>query len=71
MIISYEWSSAITAAARAKGDVNDEYRSHTSAFNGPVCRVRIDLGDDAEDADHFVSPEERWRMAVSLRQQLP
>jgi len=27
--------------------------------------VQIDLGKDAEDADHFISPEERLRIAMA------
>ena len=27
--------------------------------------VQIDLGDDAEDADHLISPEERYRIAMA------
>ena len=29
--------------------------------------MQIDLGDDAEDADHLISPEERYRIAVALQ----
>ena len=45
--------------------VSDEYGAKTSAFTGRVHRVQIDLGDDAEDADHLISPEERMRIATS------
>jgi arylsulfatase A-like enzyme len=34
-------------------------------FNGRVKWVQIDLGDDAEDADHLISPEERYRIAMA------
>jgi hypothetical protein len=27
--------------------------------------VQIDLGEDAEDADHLISPEERWHIAMA------
>jgi arylsulfatase len=27
--------------------------------------VQIDLGDDAKDADHFISPDERLRVAMA------
>ena len=42
-------------------------RPDTSTFNGRVRWIQIDLGDDAEDADHLISPEERYRIAVALQ----
>jgi hypothetical protein len=29
--------------------------------------VQIDLGEDAQDADHLISPEERYRVAMALQ----
>ena len=37
----------------------------TSAFTGKIDWVQIDLEKDAEDADHFISPEERLRVAMA------
>ena len=37
--------------------VSDDYRPSDSAFTGAVNWVQIDLGDDAEDVDHLISPE--------------
>ncbi|MDF2728708.1 MAG: arylsulfatase [Acidimicrobiia bacterium] len=34
-------------------------------FTGHVNWVQIDLGEDAEDADHLISPEERYRIAMA------
>ena len=34
-------------------------------FTGRVRWVQIDLGDDAEDADHLISEEERFRIAMA------
>jgi arylsulfatase len=45
--------------------VSPDYTAHTSRFSGKVDWVRIDLGDDAKDADHFVSPDERFRIAMA------
>ena len=39
--------------------------AHTSRFNGKINPVQIDLGRDAEDADHVISPEERIRVAMA------
>jgi arylsulfatase A-like enzyme len=43
--------------------VSDDYTSRTSAFTGTVNWVQIDLG--AFDADHFISPEEQFRIAMA------
>jgi hypothetical protein len=45
--------------------VSNEYTGETSGFTGRVNWVQIDLGDDAEDADHLISPEERLRVAMA------
>ncbi len=36
-----------------------------SVFTGRIHRVQIDLGDDAEDDDHLITPEERMRIATA------
>ena len=43
--------------------VSPDYTAHTSKFNGKINWVQIDLGDD--DNDHFISPEERLRVAMA------
>jgi arylsulfatase A-like enzyme len=43
--------------------VSSDYTRNTSAFNGRVNWVQIDLGK--EDADHFISPEERLKVAMA------
>ena len=45
--------------------VSDDYAPEDSAFNGRVAWVQIDLGEDAADADHLVTPEERYRVAMA------
>jgi arylsulfatase len=45
--------------------VSPEYTSHTSAFSGTIGWVRIDLGEDSKDADHYIDPEERFRVAMA------
>ena len=45
--------------------VSDDYTDETSVFTGSVNWVQIDLGADAEDADHLISPEERLRVAMA------
>ena len=45
--------------------VSDDYDARTSTFSGRIQRVQIDLGEDAEDNDHLITPEERMRIATS------
>jgi arylsulfatase A-like enzyme len=45
--------------------VSPDYTAHTSRFNGKINWVQIDLGKDAEDADHYVSADERFRVAMA------
>src|SRR3954452_6551988 len=45
--------------------VSDDYDGKTSVFTGTVNWVQIDLGEDAEDADHLITPEERLRVAMA------
>ncbi|WP_036555358.1 arylsulfatase [Nocardioides insulae] len=43
--------------------VSSDYTSGTSRFGGRIAWVRIDLGDDVHD--HFIDPEERFRIAMA------
>jgi len=45
--------------------VSDDYGAKDSGFTGKVKWVEIDLGADAEDADHLITPEERYRIAMA------
>jgi arylsulfatase A-like enzyme len=45
--------------------VSDDYGPKDSAFTGRVRWIEIDVGEDAEDADHLISPEERLRIAMA------
>jgi arylsulfatase len=45
--------------------VTDDFGPRDNAFNGKVKWVQIDLGADAEDADHLITPEERLRVAMA------
>lgn len=47
--------------------VSDDYSSAESSFNGRIEWIQIDLGDDAKDADHMISPHERFQLAVALQ----
>ena len=43
--------------------VTPDYDRHSSVFTGKINWVQIDLGKD--DHDHFISPEERLRVAMA------
>jgi arylsulfatase len=45
--------------------VSDDYGPTDNEFTGSVLWVQIDLGEDAEDADHLITPEERLRVAMA------
>jgi arylsulfatase A-like enzyme len=45
--------------------VSDDYEGASSVFTGTVKWVQIDLGEDARDADHLITPEERLRVAMA------
>ncbi len=45
--------------------VSPDYTPESSTFTGTVHWVQIDLGADADDADHLISPEERLRVAMA------
>jgi arylsulfatase A-like enzyme len=45
--------------------VSPDYTAHTSRFNGKIAWIRIDLGDDAKDAEHYIEPDERFRVAMA------
>ena len=45
--------------------VTDDLAEGETAFSGRVRWVQLDLGEDAEDADHLITPEERYRIAMA------
>jgi len=45
--------------------VTDDLGPKQVHFTGRVNWVQIDLGEDADDADHLISPEERYRIAMA------
>jgi hypothetical protein len=47
--------------------VTDDFTAGETAFTGRVRWVEIDMGEDAEDADHYITPEELLRIAMSIQ----
>jgi arylsulfatase A-like enzyme len=45
--------------------VSDDYASAESSFSGKIEWVQIDVDEAAEDPDHLISPEERFRVAMA------
>ena len=45
--------------------VSDDYGPTDSAFTGRVRWVQLDIDDAAEDLDHLITPEERFRVAMT------
>jgi arylsulfatase A-like enzyme len=45
--------------------VSDDHGPAETEFTGRVKWVEIDLGEDADDADHLITPEERLRVAMA------
>ncbi len=47
--------------------VTYDYPEGITKFSGEVNWVEIDLGKDAVDLDHLISPEERLRVAMAIQ----
>jgi arylsulfatase len=45
--------------------VTDDLGPKEVGFTGRVRWVQIDLADDADDTDHLISPEERYKIAMA------
>jgi arylsulfatase len=45
--------------------VSDDYRPQDSRFTGRIQWIQIDLDDAAQDLDHLITPDERFRLAMA------
>ena len=45
--------------------VTDDLEEGKAQFGGRVKWVQLDIGEDAEDSDHLISDEERYRIAMA------
>jgi arylsulfatase len=45
--------------------VSDEYGPKDSGFTGDIAWVQIDIDEAAEDLDHLITAEDRWRIAMA------
>lgn len=44
-----------------------DYEANKGRFNGEVNWVEIDVGEAAEDDDHYITDEERYRVAMAIQ----
>ncbi len=49
----------------AGSPVSPDYTSTDSKFNGTVNWVQMDIDEKAEDLDHLITPEERFKVAMA------
>ena len=49
----------------AASPVSPDYGPKDNAFNGTVHWVQIDIDENAEDLDHLITPEERYKVAIA------
>ena len=49
----------------AGSPVSPDYTSTDSKFNGIVNWVQMDIDENAEDLDHLITPEERYKVAMA------
>jgi arylsulfatase len=49
----------------AGSSVSPDYGSKDSEFSGTVNWVQIDIDENAEDLDHLITPEERFKVAMA------
>ena len=47
--------------------VTDDLTSAETRFTGRVQWIQIDRGEDADDADHYITPEQRLRVAMAIQ----
>jgi arylsulfatase len=47
--------------------VTDDLSEGDTSFTGRVRWVQIDIGEDAADADHYISADERLRIAMAIQ----
>jgi arylsulfatase len=45
--------------------VSPDYGPHDNEFNGSIRGVQLAIGEDADKAEHRISPEEALRVAMA------
>ena len=49
----------------AASPVSPDYGPKDNAFNGTVNWVQLDIDENSEDLDHLITPEERYKVAIT------
>jgi arylsulfatase A-like enzyme len=63
--MAFSADETLDVGADTATPVSDDYGPRDSEFTGTVQWVQIDLGEDAADADHMITAEERLRVAMA------
>jgi arylsulfatase len=61
----YSADETLDLGADTASPVSDDYTPEESRFTGTVHWVQIDVDEAAEDVDHLITPEERFRIAMA------
>jgi arylsulfatase len=61
----YSADETLDLGADTASPVSDDYTAEESRFTGTVHWVQIDVDEAAEDVDHLITPEERFRIAMA------
>jgi arylsulfatase len=64
---AYSADETADVGMEAGSPVSPEYGSHDNAFNGTINWLEIDVDKAALDQDHILSPEERFRVAMTFQ----
>jgi hypothetical protein len=64
MPLSFSVDETVDPGSDLGTPVSREYRAHGDGFTGKVRWVQIDVDKAAQNADHLISPEERFRVAM-------
>ena len=61
----YSADETLDVGVDTASPVTDEFTAEESRFTGTVHWVQIDVDEAAEDVDHLITPEERFRIATA------
>ena len=64
---AYSADETVDVGVEDASPVSPDYASRGNAFNGQVHWVEIDVDKAALDADHFLTAEERFRVAMAFQ----
>ena len=63
--VQYSADETCDVGSDTASPVSDDYTSEGSRFTGTIDWVQIDIDAAAEDVDHLISPDERFRIAMA------